>query len=122
MRCASEFLFYPKRAECLKSQVQNFTPQQRHRTFLDICRTRWIARIDGIDRFEEMLEVVTLTLQSTRDNVGGHWNIDSQNLAGSTCRKVFYLFIIASHIGTARAGIGYTILAFMIELVILRTL
>ena len=26
----------------------------------------------------------------------------------STCRKVFYLFIIASHIGTARAGIGYT--------------
>ena len=47
------------------------------------CRTRWIARIDGLDWFEEMFELVTLTLQSIRDNVGGHWNIDSQNLAWS---------------------------------------
>ena len=62
----SEFFFSPKRAEFLKSQVENFTPQQRHRTLLDVCRTRWTARIDGLDRFEEIYEVITLTLQSIR--------------------------------------------------------
>ena len=83
VRCVSEFFIYPKRAEFLKSQVENLTPQQRHRTLLEVCRTRWISRIDGLNRLEEMFEVFTLTLQSIRDNVGGHWNIDSQNLAGS---------------------------------------
>ena len=118
----SEFFFYSKRAEFLKSQVENFTTQQRHRTLLDVCRTRWFTRVDGLDRFEEMFEVVTLTFQSIRDNVGGNWNIDTQNLAGSlfnACSeftfivsllvsKYFIYLIIASHIGTATAGSGYT--------------
>ena len=50
---------------------------------MDVCKTRWVARIDGLDRFEEMYEVVMLSLQSVRDNLGGHWNDDSRNLAGS---------------------------------------
>ena len=42
-----------------------------------------MARIDGLDRFEEMFEVVVVTLQSVRDDVDGPWNDDSLKLAGS---------------------------------------
>ena len=73
--CVSEYFFYPKSAEFLKSQVENFTPQQRHRTLLDVCRTRWTPALMVL--------------------------IGLKKCSRSTCRKVFYLFIIASHIRTA---------------------
>ena len=83
VRCVSEFFGYPKRAELLRTNVEEFTSKERRNTLLDVCKTRWISRIDGLDRFEEMYEVVMLTLQAVRDNVGGHWNDDSRNLAAS---------------------------------------
>ena len=83
VRCVLEIFGYPKRAELLRTNVEEFTSKERRNTLLDICKTRWISRTDGLDRFEEMYEVVMLTLQSVRDNVGGHWNDDSRNLAAS---------------------------------------
>ena len=83
VRCVSEFFSYPKRAELLRKKIQGFSPTERHKVLLDVCKTRWVARIDGHDRFEEMYEVAMLSLQSVRDNLGGHWNDDSRNLAGS---------------------------------------
>ena len=46
----------------------------------------------------------------TPKNPPGHHSMLAVSLRSfkSTRRKVFYLFIIASHIGTARARIGYT--------------
>ena len=83
VRCVSEFFAWPKRAELLTENIVSLTPEYRHETLLDVCKTRWVARIDGLDRFEEMYEVIMVTLQTVRDNVGGHWNDDSRNLAAS---------------------------------------
>ena len=49
----------------------------------DVCKTRWVARIDGLERFEDMYEIIMVTLQHVRDNIGNHWSEDSKNLAGS---------------------------------------
>ena len=38
------------------------TPEARHKVLLDPLRTRWIMRIDSVDRFEELFEVITVTL------------------------------------------------------------
>ena len=63
VRCVSDFFSYPKRAELLRKKIHEFSPTERHTVLLDVCKTRWVARIDGLDRFEEMYEVVMLSLQ-----------------------------------------------------------
>ena len=67
----------------LVSNVKKITPEEKHITLLDVCQTRWVKRIDGLDRFEDMFEVVMVTLQTIRDDVGNHWNNDSRHKAGS---------------------------------------
>ena len=74
--------------------MQKYTPQVRHNTLLNVCKTRWIARIDGLDRFEEMFEVIMVSLQSIRDNMGGGWNDDSRHKAASlfsSCSEFSFL-------------------------------
>ena len=83
VRCVSEFFAWPKRAELLTSYMKELTPKENHETLLDVCKTRWVARIDGLDRFEDMYEVIMVSLQHVRDDIGGHWNDDSKNLAAS---------------------------------------
>ena len=95
VRVVSEFFQYPKRAEFLRTHITKYTPEYRHETLLDVCRTRWILRIDGLERFEEMYEVIIITLQAIRDNVGGHWNEESRNSASSlfdACSEFKFLF------------------------------
>lgn len=54
VRVFSEFFEWPKRAELIKK----YCPEERLSVLLDVCKLRWIARIDGIDQFEEMYEVI----------------------------------------------------------------
>ena len=81
VRCVSEFFTYPKRANLLRKNVKDFTLYERFGVLRNVCKTRWVSRIDGFDCFEEMYEVVMLSLQSVLDNVHGHWSEDSRNLA-----------------------------------------
>ena len=83
VRLVSNFFFHPKRAELLKKNIREYMPFARHELLLDVCRTRWIARIDGMDRFEEMYEVITLSLQCVRDDVDGPWSDQSRKDAGN---------------------------------------
>ena len=97
VRCVSEFFEYPKRAELLREYIIKYTPENLHETLLDVCKTRWIARIDGLERFEDMYEVIMMTLQTIRDNMGGHWNDDSRNLASSlfnACSEFSFLLAL----------------------------
>ena len=95
VRIVSEFFQYPKRAEFLRTHITKFTPDYRHETLLDVCRTRWILRIDGLERFEEMYEVIVITLQAVRDNVGGPWSEEAKNSASTlfdACSEFKFLF------------------------------
>ena len=55
VRCVSDFLQYPKRAELLRTNI--VTPDYQHETLLDVRRTRWISGIDGQERFEKMVKL-----------------------------------------------------------------
>ena len=49
----------------------------RHRHLIDVCRTRWVARLDGLDVFTELYEAVAHCLEATMLNADGTWNTDS---------------------------------------------
>ena len=39
----------PKREQCLKAKVRELLPDYNDTVLIDVCRTRWIARLDGMD-------------------------------------------------------------------------
>ena len=39
----------PKRQSLVESKVEEFLPASSHKTLINVCRTRWVVRIDGLD-------------------------------------------------------------------------
>ena len=41
----------PKRMQVLQDNIKKLLPTERHQKLLNVCRTRWVARIDGLQIF-----------------------------------------------------------------------
>ena len=72
-----------KRETFLIENVKQYTPNERHNILIDVCRPRWVKRIDGLDRFEEMYEVVMLTVQAIYQNADHSWDPETANTYGT---------------------------------------
>ena len=44
----------PKRQHHLVDKIKELLPNSNHRILIDVCCTRWIAHIDGLDRIVEL--------------------------------------------------------------------
>ena len=53
---AISFIFNlsPKRQEYLEKVIKEKFPEVTRKKLLDVCRTRWLERIDGVDLFEDL--------------------------------------------------------------------
>ncbi len=67
----------PKRQEALLSMIAETMPEQKRSKLTDVCRTRWIERIEGLDDFLELYPAVVRTLEMIKINDVRHWNDDS---------------------------------------------
>ena len=87
----------PKRQQHLVEKIKEQLPDNNHRVLINVCGTRWVARIDGMDRIVEMLLPVALALEDISMNRGGdgNWNIDSRNDAQSLLNAITFQFIVA---------------------------
>ena len=86
----------PKRQAALEKKIEDLLPATKHKTLINVCRTRWIARIDGLDHFEEMLEATTAALCEMRDNQDGTWNaVTSVMASGLVSISAHFQFIIS---------------------------
>ena len=84
----------PKRFSLLTQKIQEFNPSARHNHLIDVCRTRWVARIDGLDVFAEVFSLVVGSLETIKDNVGGKWNSDSvRDASGLFYATIAFQFI-----------------------------
>lgn len=82
VRVTSEFFNYsPKRFDLLKQKIKAMLPQARHCHLIDVCRTRWVARIDGLGVFIEIYSAIVASLEEISNNVGGTWNVESRTKA-----------------------------------------
>ena len=68
------FGFSPKRQQLLEHKIQDKKPQSTHRKLKDLCKTRWVQRLDALEVFEELLLPVVYTLEDIKANAGGSWN------------------------------------------------
>ena len=92
----------PKRQQHLIKNIKELLPDNNHQVLINVCRTRWVARIDGMDRIVEMLLLVASALEDislNRDENGdrgrGDWNADSRNDAQSLLNAISFTFIVA---------------------------
>lgn len=85
----------PKRFDLLTKKIKELQPSARHTHLIDVCRTRWVARIDGLDVFTEVFVPVVDSLETIKDNVGGKWNTDSvRDASGLFYATISFHFMI----------------------------
>ena len=54
----------PKRQQCLMAKIKELSPDKNQRVLIDVCKTRWISRIDGIYRIAEILPAIISLLEA----------------------------------------------------------
>ena len=88
----------PKRQQHLISKIRLLMPAANHFVLVNECRTRWIERIDGMDRIVELLHPVVATLEDISMNRNapsdGNWNQNSRNDAQALINAITFSFII----------------------------
>ncbi|XP_067029975.1 52 kDa repressor of the inhibitor of the protein kinase-like [Acropora muricata] len=89
----------PKRQQHLINKIRLLMPAANHFVLVNVCRTRWIERIDGMDRIVELLHPVVATLEDISvnrngPNDGSNWNQNSRNDAQALINAITFPFII----------------------------
>ena len=88
----------PKRQQHLISKIRLLMPVANHFVLVNVCRTRWIEHIDGMDRIVELLHPVMATLEDISMNRNapsdGNWNQNSRNDAQALINAITFSFII----------------------------
>ena len=71
----------PKRSALLISKVKELLPNSHHTHLIDVCRTRWVARIDGLAVMIELYPAVIASLEVIKENNDRSWNDESTDNA-----------------------------------------
>ena len=62
------FEYSPKKEALLVQKVKDVCPKSRRHKLLDVCKTLWIQRIDGLEVFLELYEDIVATLETIKAN------------------------------------------------------
>ena len=57
------FNLSPKKQEYLERVINKNFPELSRKKLLDVCRTRWLDRIDVVDLFEELFIAIIMTFE-----------------------------------------------------------
>ena len=77
------FGFSPKRQGVLETKIDELCPNSKHKKLKDVCKTRWVQRLDSLEVFIELLPAITETLDEIRLNTDKHWNNESTTKANA---------------------------------------
>ena len=71
------FNLSPKRQEHLEKVIKEIFPEVTRKKLLDVCRTRWLERRDGVDLFEDLFLAILMTLEEIFFNLEDKYNKDT---------------------------------------------
>ena len=71
------FFAHPKRQRKLEEVINESQPSSRVNKLKDLCRTRWIERIDALERFKILHSSVALCLETISSEGSTSWSADS---------------------------------------------
>ena len=78
---SSFFNYSEPRQKILDTCVENYVPNSSKKKLKDICRTRWVERITGLDDFEELFIPIVFCLEQMSLNVDRIFNQDTSTKA-----------------------------------------
>ena len=98
---SSFFSGSPKRQQHLKEKVKSLLPASKHEVLINVCETRWIARLDGLDRIVELLLPVVCMIEDIAhnrkgggDEESGDWNQNSKAAAKKMLPSITFQFVV----------------------------
>ena len=71
------FSAHPKRQRKLEEAIEATQPEAKVQKLKDLCRTRWIQRIDALDRFQVLHPSIVQCMESISDEGSSMWSSDS---------------------------------------------
>ena len=71
------FAAHPKRQRALEKTIDEVNPESRVRKLKDLCRTRWVQRIDAMQVFCSLHQSVVVCMESIRSDGPQLWSTDS---------------------------------------------
>ncbi|XP_057317590.1 52 kDa repressor of the inhibitor of the protein kinase-like [Hydractinia symbiolongicarpus] len=97
----------PVSSQVLEEVISKVCPDAQHKVILNVCRTKWIGRLDALDSFVDLFSAVFLTLEKitlNEDRKYSRKNVD-------TARPLYYImqqfeFIVVLVI--VQKTLGYT--------------
>ena len=91
------FNVHPKHFALLQEQIETMLPSVCYKHLLDVCRTHWLSRIDGLDVFVEVIMAVVGSLEIIKSCTDGSWTPaslgEARNLFFSTVSFEFIVCI-----------------------------
>ncbi|XP_066913181.1 52 kDa repressor of the inhibitor of the protein kinase-like [Clytia hemisphaerica] len=106
-KCSEVFHFSPKKTELLKEKIQELMPEDQRDTLIDVCKTRWLRRIDGLERVHEMMVPILETLDLIAGNHDGSYNKEARSIAQGIY-WTFKSFHFILHLIVVRYVMSYT--------------
>ena len=87
-KCSDVFRHSPKKDLVFKKTSQEELPDEIHRKLFDVCRTRWILRLDGMERFQVMLKPILCTLEKIANNFDGSYKSEARSDANGLLHRI----------------------------------
>ena len=85
---------------------ENFSKVTRKK-FLDVCRTRWLERIDGVDLFEDLFLATLMTLEEIFFNLKGKYK-KATSVKANSFLKLIFIFDFFVKLVISRHNLDYT--------------
>ena len=77
MKSVTDFFnCHAKHGDLLCGKMKAHLPSSRHSRLIDVCRTRLLARLDGLDIFLELFIPIVAAVVHVQKNHDGSWNPD----------------------------------------------
>ena len=98
-KCTDIFHFSPKKQLKLSENFLDVHPAEMHTKLKDVCRTRWLERLDGFDRIWDLYEPILVTLDHIGSNLDGTYQASaSVDTNGVFSYMSSFEFLITLHI------------------------
>ena len=101
------FNWSPKRQEYLEKVIKENFPEVTRRKLLDVCRTRWLERINGVDLFEDFSCYTNDFRGDIFFNLEDKYNKDTSVKANSLLKLILNFDFIVKHV-ISRLILDYT--------------
>ena len=73
----------------MEKVIKENLPEVTRNKLLDVCRTRWLECIDGVDLFEDLFLAILMTLEEIFFNLEGKYNKGTSVKANSLLKLIF---------------------------------